>query len=94
MSQVIISRSYGLYDPEDPFPIHRIASDEIVEIIKPKRPKLIGDRYLIGDSMGEGSYGKVKEVLGKIANPVTFVHVYVRVISFNVIYFHFKDEQE
>lgn len=31
--------------------------------LKPKRPKLIGDRYLIGDSLGEGSYGKVKEVL-------------------------------
>ena len=57
--------SFGLFDPDDPFPIHRIDSGEFVEIIKPKQPKLIGDRYLIGDCMGEGSYGKVKEVLGQ-----------------------------
>merc|ERR1712228_907212 len=55
--------SFGLFDPDDPFPIHRIPSEDIVELVKPKQPKLIGDRYLIGDCMGEGSYGKVKEVL-------------------------------
>ena len=59
---------FGLFDPDDEFPIHRIDDGEIIEIVKPKQPKLIGDRYLIGDCMGEGSYGKVKEVLGERHN--------------------------
>lgn len=42
--------------------IHRIDSTEVVYQPRCKRAKLIG-RYLMGDLLGEGSYGKVKEVL-------------------------------
>jgi len=41
---------------------HRVASDQIVYRTRHKRAKLIG-KYLMGDMLGEGSYGKVKECL-------------------------------
>ncbi|KAJ8270074.1 hypothetical protein GJAV_G00110040 [Gymnothorax javanicus] len=42
--------------------IHRIDSTEVIYQPRCKRAKLIG-KYLMGDLLGEGSYGKVKEVL-------------------------------
>ena len=41
---------------------HRVDSDQIIYEDKKKRCKLIG-KYVMGDVLGEGSYGKVKEVL-------------------------------
>ena len=40
---------------------HRVNSDEVIYQSR-KRAKLI-EQYLMGDLLGEGSYGKVKEVL-------------------------------
>ncbi|KAJ8361942.1 hypothetical protein AAFF_G00410560 [Aldrovandia affinis] len=42
--------------------IHRIDSAEVIYQPRCKRAKLVG-KYLMGDLLGEGSYGKVKEVL-------------------------------
>ncbi|KAK2103505.1 Serine/threonine-protein kinase stk11 [Saguinus oedipus] len=42
--------------------IHRIDSTEVIYQPRRKQAKLIG-KYLMGDLLGEGSYGKVKEVL-------------------------------
>ncbi|CAB1324432.1 unnamed protein product [Coregonus sp. 'balchen'] len=42
--------------------IHRIDSTEVIYEPRRKRAKLIG-KYLMGDLLGEGSYGKVKEML-------------------------------
>lgn len=41
---------------------HRVESDEIIYQRKKKRCKMIG-KYVMGDLLGEGSYGKVKEML-------------------------------
>ncbi|KAJ1531685.1 hypothetical protein ONE63_000354 [Megalurothrips usitatus] len=41
---------------------HRVDSDQIIYEAKKKRCKMIG-KYVMGDLLGEGSYGKVKEVL-------------------------------
>lgn len=41
---------------------HRVESDEIIYQTKKKRCKMIG-KYVMGDLLGEGSYGKVKEML-------------------------------
>lgn len=41
---------------------HRIDSDQIIYSPKAKRAKKIG-KYLMGDVLGEGAYGKVKEML-------------------------------
>lgn len=43
-----------------PFP--RVSSSQILYETKRKPPKIVGN-YLIGDQLGEGSYGKVKEAL-------------------------------
>lgn len=43
-------------------PIYWVESDQMIYQPRKKRPKMIG-RYLMGDLLGEGSYGKVKEVL-------------------------------
>ncbi|XP_057332449.1 serine/threonine-protein kinase STK11 [Microplitis mediator] len=51
------------YDPDDINNFfHRVDSDQIIYAEKKKRCKLIG-KYVMGDLLGEGSYGKVKEVL-------------------------------
>ncbi|XP_076441490.1 serine/threonine-protein kinase STK11-like isoform X2 [Babylonia areolata] len=47
---------------DDPLFIHRVDSKDIVYQPRRRRAKLIG-KYLMGDLLGEGSYGKVKEVL-------------------------------
>lgn len=56
---------------EDPFSleddglmpfIHRISSEQIIYKSKKNQCKFIG-KYVMGDLLGEGSYGKVKEVL-------------------------------
>ncbi|CAH1406520.1 unnamed protein product [Nezara viridula] len=41
---------------------HRVESDEIIYQTKKKRCKMVG-KYVMGDLLGEGSYGKVKEML-------------------------------
>lgn len=41
---------------------HRVDSDQIIYEEKRKKCKFIG-KYVMGDILGEGSYGKVKEVL-------------------------------
>ncbi|GLH06674.1 hypothetical protein R5R35_011899 [Gryllus longicercus] len=41
---------------------HRVDSDQIIYQTKKKRCKMIG-KYVMGDLLGEGAYGKVKEVL-------------------------------
>lgn len=40
---------------------HRVSSDQVIYQAK-KRLKMIG-KYVMGDLLGEGSYGKVKEML-------------------------------
>lgn len=42
--------------------IHRISSEQIIYKSKKNQCKFIG-KYVMGDLLGEGSYGKVKEVL-------------------------------
>ncbi|KAK3581650.1 hypothetical protein CHS0354_029832 [Potamilus streckersoni] len=42
--------------------IHHVDSDQIIYHPRRRRAKYIG-KYLVGDVLGEGSYGKVKEVL-------------------------------
>ena len=49
-------------DGESPFIIHRVDSADIVYEPRKKKAKMVG-KYLMGDTLGEGSYGKVKEVL-------------------------------
>lgn len=41
---------------------HRVDSDQIIYQSKKQKLKLIG-KYVMGDLLGEGSYGKVKEML-------------------------------
>ena len=41
---------------------HRVNSDQIIYQPRRKRAKMVG-KYLMGDMLGEGSYGKVKEML-------------------------------
>lgn len=41
---------------------HRVESDQIVYQPRCRRAKMVG-KYVMGDLLGEGSYGKVKEVL-------------------------------
>jgi serine/threonine-protein kinase 11 len=41
---------------------HRVPSDQIVYRTRRKRAKMVG-KYIMGDTLGEGSYGKVKECL-------------------------------
>ena len=41
---------------------HRVDSDQIIYQPRRKRAKLIG-KYILGNLLGEGSYGKVKECL-------------------------------
>ncbi len=53
-------------DHDDPvdnlFPFHRVNSEEVIYQPRQKKAKLIG-KYMVGDTLGEGSYGKVKECL-------------------------------
>lgn len=41
---------------------HRVDSDQIIYQTKKRNLKMIG-KYVMGDLLGEGSYGKVKEML-------------------------------
>jgi serine/threonine-protein kinase 11 len=41
---------------------HRVDSNQIIYQTKKKKCKMIG-KYVMGDLLGEGSYGKVKEML-------------------------------
>lgn len=44
------------------FNFNRVSSDEIIYQKKQNKCKMVG-KYVMGDKLGEGSYGKVKEVL-------------------------------
>lgn len=59
-------RGFLIDDVENcPLAFHRVDSCDILYEKKKKRVKFIGDgdRYIMGDPLGEGSYSKVKEVL-------------------------------
>lgn len=47
---------------EDGIMFHRVDSNQIIYEAKKKKFKMIG-KYVMGDLLGEGSYGKVKEML-------------------------------
>ena len=49
-------------DAESHMFFHRVDSDQIIYQTKKKKCKIIG-KYVMGDLLGEGSYGKVKEML-------------------------------
>lgn len=49
-------------DDDDHIFIHRVDSADIIYQPRKKRAKMVG-KYLMGDKLGEGSYGKVKEAL-------------------------------
>ncbi|XP_034944871.1 serine/threonine-protein kinase STK11 [Chelonus insularis] len=52
------------FDPDDINNFfHRVDSDQIIYTEKRRKFKFIGEKYVMGDLLGEGSYGKVKEVL-------------------------------
>lgn len=56
-------RSYSWLDEDEPSVfIKRVDSNLIIYQPKKKKAKVIG-KYLMGDMLGEGSYGKVKELL-------------------------------
>ncbi|XP_063413122.1 serine/threonine-protein kinase stk11-like [Mytilus trossulus] len=44
---------------------HRVESSEVVYQPRRKKAKMVG-KYLVGDLLGEGSYGKVKEVIDTV----------------------------
>ena len=52
---------FNLEDDGIPF-IHHISSEQIIYQSKKNECKFIG-KYVMGELLGEGSYGKVKEVL-------------------------------
>ncbi|KAG8183049.1 hypothetical protein JTE90_018095 [Oedothorax gibbosus] len=47
---------------DGPLVFHRVNSKEIIYQARKKKVKIIG-KYVMGDVLGEGSYGKVKEML-------------------------------
>ena len=57
-----IGEFYPVDDDDETWMIKRVHSDEVVYRQYRKRAKLIG-KFLVGDVLGEGSYGKVKECL-------------------------------
>lgn len=50
------------FDLDENLCFHRVNSDQIIYETKKKRYKKVG-KYVMGDLLGEGSYGKVKEML-------------------------------
>lgn len=50
------------YDLGEPIAFHRVDSMEILYEKKNRRAKFIG-KFIMGETLGEGSYSKVKEVL-------------------------------
>ncbi|XP_071800327.1 serine/threonine-protein kinase STK11-like [Asterias amurensis] len=62
-SQDVDQMDFLLHDEDaHPFIIHRVDSADIIYQPRKKKAKMVG-KYLFGDVLGEGSYGKVKEVL-------------------------------
>ena len=57
----VMDDHFNLDDDGMPF-IHRISSEQIIYQSKKNKCKFIG-KYVMGELLGEGSYGKVKEVL-------------------------------
>lgn len=49
-------------EDDGPLVFHRVNSKEIIYQTRKKKAKMIG-KYVMGDILGEGSYGKVKEML-------------------------------
>lgn len=55
-----------LNDDNDELPFfHRVDSSEVVYQPRRRKAKMV-DKYLIGDLLGEGSYGKVKEAIDTV----------------------------
>ncbi|GIX99258.1 hypothetical protein CDAR_447481 [Caerostris darwini] len=50
------------HEDDGPLVFHRVNSKEIIYQTRKKKAKMIG-KYVMGDILGEGSYGKVKEML-------------------------------
>jgi hypothetical protein len=48
--------------PSQPLFFQRLDSEEVIYKVKKKKCKFLG-KYVMGDLLGEGSYGKVKEVI-------------------------------
>ena len=42
---------------------HRYNSEDVIYELPKKQAKIIGDKYLKGEQLGDGSYSKVKEML-------------------------------
>lgn len=57
----VMDDHFNLDEDGMPF-IHRISSEQIIYQSKKNNCKFIG-KYVMGELLGEGSYGKVKEVL-------------------------------
>ncbi|XP_038066594.1 serine/threonine-protein kinase STK11-like [Patiria miniata] len=61
-SQDVDQMDFLLDEDTHPFLPHRVDSADIIYQPRKKKAKMVG-KYLFGDVLGEGSYGKVKEVL-------------------------------
>ena len=71
-NEEFVQPQLGDFDPigflqDDDAPLdgffHRVDSTELVYKSHVKHAKFVGDKYIMGDVLGEGSYGKVKECL-------------------------------
>ena len=58
----LLQDDLDLLDDDGDLIIHRVESDDVIYRPHRNKVKLLG-KYLMGDVLGEGSYGKVKELL-------------------------------
>lgn len=73
---------------------NRVDSAEIIYRTKKKSCKMVG-KYVMGDILGEGSYGKVKEVLdsetlARRAVKVTKQLIFLKILFFNKFFMVFR----
>jgi len=61
-SNVHVDSHIDWFNDDDSIFIHRVESDQIIYQSRKKKAKMIG-KYLMGEVLGEGAYGKVKEIL-------------------------------
>ncbi len=60
-SDYIIEQTEHHGDDFEPF--HRYNSEDIIYEVPKKKAKIVAEKYLKGEVLGEGSYSKVKEML-------------------------------